>query len=146
MFSTEMYADRADEIISSHNSSKPLFLMVAFQVQSEWFWWHSSLGDQGLNVMIIGEIILMSVGSIHLSHSHNIIHDDNHCNALSWSRWFDFRPPTILSTGHHGNICSLTGLSPIDYHNVDDLLIKCCCILHLPLQGIILDLMVCWMS
>ena len=27
-----MYADRADEIISSHNSSKPLFLMVAFQV------------------------------------------------------------------------------------------------------------------
>ena len=30
-----MYADRADEIISSHNSSKPLFLMVAFQVQSE---------------------------------------------------------------------------------------------------------------
>jgi len=31
VFSTEMYADRADEIISSHNSSKPLFLMVAFQ-------------------------------------------------------------------------------------------------------------------
>ena len=28
-----MYADRADEIISNHNSSKPLFLMVAFQVR-----------------------------------------------------------------------------------------------------------------
>ena len=27
-----MYADRADQIISSHNSSTPLFLMVAFQV------------------------------------------------------------------------------------------------------------------
>ena len=32
VFSTEMYADQADQIISSHNSSTPLFLMVAFQV------------------------------------------------------------------------------------------------------------------
>ena len=35
-----------------------------------------------LNVMIIGEIILMSVGVNSLSHSHNIIHDDEHSNAL----------------------------------------------------------------
>ena len=32
VFSPEMYAEEAETVIASHNSSSPLFLMVAFQV------------------------------------------------------------------------------------------------------------------